>query len=588
MSAPRRRQFYWLIALMAVGAIAELATIGSVVPFVSLLANPAGFARFRWMDFGAALGLDPLAAGAVLFASLVVVAGAIRLQLAWSVQNFSYLLGHEIMIAIQRRVLLQPYRFHIQQNTSTLLAAIEKVEVLVFDVLLPTMQALAATVLAIFIIAALVWIDPFIALVAASASAALYLLVSAAARKRLAENSDAIGRSYNERMKIAQESLGSIRDVIIDGTQDAYVRLFERIDLQLCIARANTAFLASAPRFMIETVGILVIAAIAVAGAQREGGLAGALPVLGAIAFGAQRLLPLLQQIYHSWSTASGYVSVVGQTAELLRLPVEPSGRAAGAVRPLPLRDRITVEDVSFAYPTRRGSALADVSFEIPAGSAIALVGETGSGKSTLADILMGLLEPDDGRICIDGTRLTNANRPRWQRSIAHVPQSIFLADTSIARNIALALGDEPVDLAQVIDAARKAQLNSFIQSLPDGYETVIGERGIRLSGGQRQRLGLARAIYKRAPVLVLDEATSGLDEATEAAVIDSLDELRKQGRTIIIIAHRRSTIARVDLVVTLEKGRIASIGKVPKAPRNRARSPSNRPGRRGASRSDQ
>ena len=561
MSPLRRRQFYRLVGLMFVGAFAELATIGSVVPFLSLLANPGAFGSFRWLHFGGVIGIGPLAAGGLLFGALAVVAGAVRLRLAWAVQNFSYRLGHEIMIEIQRRVLLQPYRFHIEQNTSTLLAAIEKVEVLVFDVILPSMQALVGAVLAVFIVAALIWIDPFAALVAAAATAAVYVAVSAVAKKRLAANSDAIGRSFNARMKVAQESLGSIRDVIIDGTQDAYVDLFRRIDLQLCVARANTAFLAAAPRFIIETVGIVIIAAIAVALAQRGHGLAGALPILGAIAFGAQRLLPLLQQVYNGWTTASGYFAVVGQTAELLTLPLEPHSNLEDDVQPLPLRDRISFRNVGFAYPTRHRPALRDISFDIPCGSAVALVGETGSGKSTLADLLMGLLEPDEGRICVDGVELTGQKRRNWQRSIAHVPQSIFLADTTVARNVSLAPGDEPVDLERVIGAAQTAQLDTFVESLPEGYETIIGERGIRLSGGQRQRLGLARAIYKRTPVLVLDEATSALDEATEAAVIDALDELRKDGRTIVIIAHRRSTIARCDMVVKLEDGRIAATG---------------------------
>jgi ABC-type multidrug transport system fused ATPase/permease subunit len=381
--------------------------------------------------------------------------------------------------------------------------------------------------------------------------------VSAGARKRLAANSNAMGRSFNELMKIAQESLGSIRDVIIDGTQDVYVELFRRIDLQLCIARANTAFISSAPRFIIETVGIVIIATIAVAVAQRDGGFAAALPVLGAIAFGAQRLLPLLQQIYNGWSTASGYFSVVGQTAELLTLPVRSERPARTSVRPLPLRDVIRIENVGFTYPSRRRGALSNVSFEVAAGSAVALVGETGSGKSTLADLLMGLLEPQEGAIFVDGARLTEANRRRWQRSIAHVPQSIFLADTTIARNIALALGDEPVDMKRVVESARSAKLDEFVATLPEGYETVVGERGIRLSGGQRQRLGIARAIYKQTPVLVLDEATSALDEPMEAAVFEQLEKLRKKGRTLIIIAHRPSTIARCDRVVRLHQGRI-------------------------------
>jgi ATP-binding cassette subfamily B protein len=568
MSPFRRRQFYRLIALMTAGAFAELATIGSVVPFLSLLANPGSLDKFRWLDFAAGLGLGRLAAGGLLFAILAIVAGAIRLRLAWAVQNFSYRLGHEIMIEIQRRVLLQPYSFHLEQNTSTLLAAIEKVEVLVFDVILPSMHALVGAFLSIFIVAALIMVDPFTALVAATASAAVYVAVSAFARKRLAANSDAMGRSFNERMKISQESLGSIRDVIIDGSQDVYSELFRRIDLRLSSARANTAFIASAPRYIIETVGIVIIAAIAVVVAQRNGGLASSLPILGAIAFGAQRLLPLLQQVYNGWSTASGYFSVVGQTAELLALPLQKDRSGPKPGTALPLRKSIRIDDVSFTYPSRRKPALAGISFEIPAGTTVALIGETGSGKSTLADLLMGLLQPDEGAIFVDGTQLTASNRRRWQRSIAHVPQSIFLADTTIARNIALALGDESPDPRRIEEAGRVARLDEFVATLPEGYNTIIGERGIRLSGGQRQRLGIARAVYKRAPVLVLDEATSALDEPMEQSVFEGLEALRRKGRTLIVIAHRPSTIARCDSVVRLHHGRVVPAG--PKARRKR------------------
>jgi ATP-binding cassette subfamily B protein len=192
----------------------------------------------------------------------------------------------------------------------------------------------------------------------------------------------------------------------------------------------------------------------------------------------------------------------------------------------------------------------------------VALVGATGSGKSTLVDVIMGLLQPQTGTILIDDVPLSVATQHRWHRSIAHVPQSIFLADASIGRNIALSLPGGPADHERVIDAARQAQLHDFIASLPAGYETYVGERGVRLSGGQRQRLGIARAIYKDAPVLILDEATSALDEATEAAVIGTLDKLRRDGRTIIIVAHRRSTIRHCDLVARLDHGQIVDLGR--------------------------
>ena len=302
-----------------------------------------------------------------------------------------------------------------------------------------------------------------------------------------------------------------------------------------------------------------LIATLAIVLASRQGGLAVALPVLGAIALGAQRLLPLLQQIYVSWSIAVGSQSLLDQVLELLRLPLDPA--MSRPVDPLPFDDRIRFDDVSYVYQSRRGSAVDGATFEIRRGQRIALIGKTGSGKSTLADLLMGLLEPSAGAITVDGVQLTQENRRNWQRSIAHVPQAIFLADASIARNIALGSATDSFDLERVKEAARKAELDAFVEGLPEGYDTFVGERGIRLSGGQRQRLGIARAIYKQAPVLVLDEATSALDDATEAAVMKSLDQLGDEGLTIIMIAHRLSTVSRADVVIRLDDGRVVDVG---------------------------
>ena len=566
LSPARRRQFYFVLALMILGAVAELATIGAVLPFLALLADPQRIDQIPSVAaafdiVGAVTAPQRLLAATTLFVVLAIVAGGARLQLAWSSQKFIFDAGHDIAVDIQRRILFQPYTFHIGQNTSSLIAALDKVGVLVFYVLLQLMQAAIAVILSIFIVAALIWVDPFTALIAAAAFSLIYLLVSALTRRRLDRNSEIVGSSWDERVKIVQESLGGIRDVLIDNSQAVYLETFRRIDSRFSAAKANTAFIGAAPRFIIESLGMALIAILAFFMAVRQGGLAVALPILGALALGAQRLLPLLQQIYLSWSIAVGHNAVIAQVLALLRLPLDPNITAAKKVSPLPLQRQLRLEGVSFTYPNRRDPAIDDVSFDIPAGKRVALIGRTGSGKSTLADLLMGLLEPTSGQITVDGTALTLANRREWQRSIAHVPQAIFLADTSIARNIAMGVPTEEIDLARVRQAATRAQLDEFISGLADGYETFVGERGIRLSGGQRQRLGIARAIYKQAPVLVLDEATSALDDETEAAVMQALDQLGDEGRTIIMIAHRLSTIAVADRVVRLDNGHVVQIG---------------------------
>jgi ATP-binding cassette subfamily B protein len=557
MSPHRRRQLFLVLLLMLAGAVAELATIGAVMPLLALLANAANGEQHAWL-FGvpdALAGIDPLLIAATLFILFAIAAGLIRLHLVRSSRNFIFGLGHELTVEIQRRVLLQPFSFHIHRNTSTLLSALHKTETSVLNVLLPLMYAVTSAVIAVFVIALLLFVAPLMTVVVGTALIATYALISGLSRRRLAANSAMLEHAYDERLQIVQESLGGIRDVIVDNSQDMVLREFASVDAKLAKARATTEFISIAPHYVIEMAGMVAIAGIAIVTARQPGGIAAALPVLGALALGAQRLLPLLQQVYAGWSTLEGQRSVFGQVIELLRLPVDEAG--SGPAAPLELRTAIKLEKLSFTYPTRQRPALDEISLTIPRASMLALVGSTGSGKSTLVDVMMGLLQPGAGRILIDEVPLTATSRRQWHRSVAHVPQSIFLADASIARNIALSLPDEAADEWRIVEAAKIAQLHDFVLSLPGGYDTYVGERGIRLSGGQRQRLGIARAVYKNAPILVLDEATSALDEATEAAVIEALEELRREGRTIIIVAHRASTVSRCDKVVRLHEGRL-------------------------------
>ncbi|HEX8191437.1 MAG TPA: ABC transporter ATP-binding protein [Allosphingosinicella sp.] len=562
MSPARRRQFLLVLALMLVGAAAELVTVGAVLPFLTLLADPAGFADLplagRLLG-GLAPGDRLLAATAFLMAA-ALAAGAVRLQLAWSSQRFVFRLGHEVSVEIQRRVLAQPYSWHVAHNSREIIASLEKVQIMSSGVALQFMQSLSAAVLASFIVAALVAIDPVTALASAGALAFIYLAVSAAGRRLLGRNARTVSTAFSDRVGLVQESLGGIRDVIVDNAQGVYLEAFRKVDADYSRARAANSFIGAAPRFVIEAAGIVIIAAAALMLAGREGGFAAALPVLGALALGAQRLLPLVQQIYYAWSSIRGNRTVTQDILRLLALPAPAADDQDDAAAPLPLEREIRLDAVRFTYPGRAEPAVDGVSLAIPRGTRVALVGTTGSGKSTLADIIMGLVEPDEGRVAVDGAPLAGPARAAWRRSIGHVSQSVFLADSSIERNIAFGTAPERIDRARVMEAARLARLHDFIESLPRGYDTRAGERGVALSGGQRQRLGLARALYKGAPVLVLDEATSALDQATEAEVLESLDALSaSRGLTIVMVAHRLHPAFRCDLVLRLEKGRVAS-----------------------------
>jgi len=570
LSKERRREFATLLAFMVAGAVAEVGTIGSVFPFLALLSQQTGTVHLPWLptlfaSLGGMLGLSAIVAAALIFAAFAVIAGVIRLELAWLTVDFVFRAGHELSVETQQRILSQPYSFYISRNSSTLISATGKVEMLLFDLALPIIQLLTAAFIGAFLLIGLLFINPLATAIAAAAFLALYGLVSATIAGRLIRNSSIVGSAYQERLQVEQESLSGIRDVIIDNSQAAHVDLFGRVNERLARARASTNFIAQAPRFVVESIGMIIVVGIALLLSQRTGGIAMALPFLGALALGAQRLLPLVQTMYTGWSLAAGHTSILQEVIDLLRLPL-PQGHAATPEHALEFKDRIRFVDVTFAYPARRQPAIHGISFDVAQGSMVALTGRTGSGKTTLADLLMCLIQPTEGEILVDGQRLTPSNVGVWQQSIAHVPQSVFLADASIARNVALSRPHEPLDPARVASALRTAELDEFVAGLPEREDTLIGERGVRLSGGQRQRLGLARAIYKDAPVLVLDEPTSALDDATEEAIMDALERLRKEGRTIIIIAHGTSTVSRCDMVVRLHNGRISAAGHVSEA----------------------
>lgn len=554
-----------LLALMLLGALAELLAIGAVLPFLTILANPDRAQTMPVLStifdlFRLTGGRSFVLTAAGLFAISAIAAGAVRLWLVWAMHDVVFSVAHHIGVDIQRRMLYQPYSYYVGQNTSEVIAALEKVQVILFNVLIPAVHAVSSTVITLFIVSVLVYIDPVTALSAAAGFSATYMLVSAFSRQRLKACSETINSAYKLRVQAVQESLGGIRDIIIDRSQPLYVDRFARIDRSFRRAQATAAFISAGPRFAIEGAGMVLISVLAVLLWEREGGLIAALPILGALAVGAQRLLPLLQLIYYGWSSLTSGGAMLGHLVAMLRLPGPEEQGEPEAVEPLPFACEIRIEQVSFRFPNHPELILSDINLVIPKGSRVALIGKTGSGKSTLIDLIMGLLQPERGRIAIDSVELDREARRRWQTRIAHVPQAIFLADTTIERNIAFGAPGTELDRAQIVAAARQAQLHEFIETLPAKYQTSIGERGIRLSGGQRQRLGIARALYKQASVLILDEATSALDDATEAAVMESLHSLGEE-LTVIMVAHRLTTVARCDQIVRLDNGHIAEIG---------------------------
>ncbi len=556
----RRRQLIWTGLLMMAGALAELATIGAVLPFLAVMTGSANGEQGHspaLLHMASFFGTGMVTLSAGLLVLVAILSTALRLTLTWVGQNLVFAIAHDLAADIYGRTLHQPYDFHVVHNSSRTIADIEKVQFVLGNVFLPAMLGTTAAITSLFILAGLILVDPLTSLFAGLCFALLYLVVSATTRSRLYRNADLISDALQARVQALQEGLGGIREVLLDRSQPFFLERFRRIDQRFRQAQATNQFIAAAPRYIVEAGGILLIAVLSLVVNKRPGGIVTALPTLGALALGAQRLLPQVQQVYFSWSQIHGNRGALEDVARLIDLPCPPPAAAAPTA---PFDGTLALHQVSYRYPLSARPAVSHVSLTIRRGTRVGLVGKSGSGKSTLADLLMGLLEPDDGVLSIDGIPIEGAAKRAWQSQIAHVPQAIFLADDSIGANIAFGQPVAELDRPRIEAAARDAGLHDFIASLPAGYDSRVGERGVRLSGGQRQRIGIARALYRQASVLILDEATSALDHATETQVMDSIARLPRD-LTIISIAHRASTLRTCDIIVRLDEGRIVEIG---------------------------
>jgi len=563
---PRRRgQFSLLFILMIFASFAEILSIGAVLPFLAVLTAPARIFQLAAVrPFIQALGITSekqlLLSITVGFGIAALFAGAMRLILLWAQNRLSHAIGADFSISIYRRTLYQPYAVHVARNSSEVIAGISgKANAVVYSILMPTLTILSSVMMLIAILIALITINPVVALVAFAGFGTIYVMVILVTKKRLARDSQRISRESNQVIKALQEGLGGIRDVLIDGTQATYCNIYRNADTPLRRAQASVQIISSSPRFAIEALGMVLIALLAFSLAGHSEGIASAIPVLGALALGAQRLLPVLQQAYSSWSTMRGGQASLNDALILLDQPLPPH-----ADEPLPspisFQNAITLKQLTFRYVQEAPWVLRGLNLTIPKGGRMGFIGSTGSGKSTLLDIIMGLLLSTEGSLAIDGVDITPQNNRAWQAHIAHVPQTIFLADTTIAENIAFGVPPDQIDYARMRQAAQKAQIADTVESWEKQYNTFVGERGVRLSGGQRQRIGIARALYKQADVIVFDEATSSLDNETESAVMQAIEHLGSE-LTILIVAHRLSTLKNCTQVVELSEGRVKRIG---------------------------
>lgn len=565
LTPAERRRGWLVVAMLSVMALLETVGVASVLPFLAVLGNPAmvqqnellawlyaagGFANTH--DFLMFLGFGAFC--------MVVVSSLFRTLTQYVGLRYTHLRAHSIALRLLQTYLRQPYPFFLHRNSADLSKSIlSESDQLISRIFRPAMNIISYGLVVIALLVLLILIDPVIAGTVALGVALTYSLLFLGVRPILTRWGRERLQANAERFVAAGEALGGIKDLKVLGRESVYLRRFKVASERYARRQVAARSLSLLPRNLIEAVGFGGILALALGLMITRDDLGEVLPVLGAYAFAAYRLLPAAQNVYGGFALLRSGLPALDSIHQDLHLPPPP---AAATRAPLPAPARaIRFEQVSYAYPQADRPVLHALDLEIPANTTMGFVGSTGAGKTTAIDLILGLLEPTGGRILIDGEPLTPANVRGWQRNIGYVPQSIYLADATVAENIAFGVEPDQIDLAAVERAARIANIDDFVnRELPRAYATRVGERGVRLSGGQRQRLGIARALYHDPALLVFDEATSALDNATEKAVMEAVRRLRGQ-KTILLVAHRLSTVQMADRIVLLEHGHIRGMG---------------------------
>lgn len=561
-----RRRAALLLAMILIMGLLDAAGVASIMPFMAVLTNPQliktnGILSFlyREMDFADTQHFL-FALGMVVFVILVV---SIAFKAATTYAQLRFVLMREYAIArrLMTGYLHQPYCWFLDRHSADLgKNVLSEVGLVVNGILMPAMTLIANGVVALALLMLLFAAHFKLAVIVGVTLSVAYGLIYVAMSGFLSQIGRDRKKANQQKFTVLAEAFGAAKEIKIGCLEEEYVKRFSRPAEIYARQQSVAATIALMPRYALEALAFGGILLIVLYLMTESDGFAAGLPIIALYAFAGYRLMPAFQQMYSSLTQLrySG-PALDALYADFAGLPSAAASKCG--VERLALAKAITVRDVSYNYPKASGNVIHDLSLEIPARSTVAFVGSTGSGKTTTVDLIMGLLEPTAGTIEVDGVPISGGNLRKWQRGIGYVPQQIFLADDTVAANIALGVAPENIDLTAVERAARIANLHDFVVSeLSNGYATTVGERGVRLSGGQRQRIGIARALYHNPQVLVLDEATSALDNLTERAVMDAVNNLGHQ-MTTILIAHRLTTVRECDRIYLLRHGQIAAYG---------------------------
>jgi ABC-type multidrug transport system fused ATPase/permease subunit len=559
----RRMQIKLLIILMILASFAEIFSIGIVLPFLAVITSPETVYKNEFVrPIINILGIDSPAELILLitvfFCVTTISSAVIRLLMVKRTAVISFKIGSEISVNIFRRTMYQSYDIHYKRNTSQIIDAISnKTNLVVYNVLIPALTITSSFFILLPIMIALILYKPIVAVITFLSIGSLYFVVIKSVREKLFQSGAIISTESKSAIKTLQEGLGGIRDVILFKSQEMYCAVYSKSDEMFRQAQSKSFFLAQSPRFILEAIGMISIALIAFNFVQQKLSVEMIIATLGLIAMTSQRMLPIIQQSYAAWAAMRTGQSSLFEILELLDQPL-PSTSVMTSNQ-FQFNRSIQIEQMGFKYFNDSPYILKNLNLEILKGERVGIIGQSGSGKSTLVDLIIGLLIPTEGFIKVDGYPVSKDNVGDWMSQIAYVSQSIYLNDGTIEENIAFGIPKTSIVRELVVEAAQKANISSMIEALPANYQTRVGERGVLLSGGQLQRIGIARALYRKASILVMDEATSALDLDTEQAVMDEIDELNSDV-TVFIIAHRMSTLKNCTSIIEIENGSIKKI----------------------------
>jgi ABC-type multidrug transport system fused ATPase/permease subunit len=563
-----RRNAWIVLAIIIAGGLSSALMVGSVLPFLSILAQPRNIEttpalNWAYNTFGFTSVYTFLVALGLTSLVVIIIASAIQLLKTWAVARFAMMRTHSLSSRLMASYLRQPYEFFLNRHSGDMGTRIlTETQQLVGQFLQPAAEAVSSIFTIIAIIALLLWAEPLVAVLSFAVLGGVYSLTYWLCRRSLKRLGAVRAQANSARFRVANEALGGIKDLKLLGRERDYLARYDAPSYKMARALTTIQFISIMPKFVLEAIafgGIILLCLILMdpQNLTSGAGIESILPILGLFAFAGQRLMPELSKLYQSLAqiqASSAAVDIVYRDLMLQEDVAQlPNAQPVG----LGLRQQLNLVAVSYHYPDASHAGVREITLTIAAGEKIGIVGGTGAGKTTLADLILGLLNPTNGRLVIDGVPVTQNNLRAWQQSVGYVPQDIFLTDASLSENIALGVPPKDIDHARVVEAAQIAQIDQFITSdLAEGYETSIGERGVRLSGGQRQRIGIARALYHDADLIVFDEATSALDNLTEREVMSAIDALPYE-KTVLMIAHRLSTVQGCDRIVVMEGGRM-------------------------------